>query len=284
MSAHPRLSLNQATIKYADLATALRVTAAAGIASIGLWREPVAEVGLAAAQRLVATSGLRVSSLCRGGFFTAADPDLRRAALAENRRAIAETATLAAAGAAGSAPVLVLVAGGLPDGDRDLPGARERARDAVGALVDDAVAAGVTLAIEPMHPIYAADRGVISTLGQALDVAEQFPAATVGVVVDTFHVWWDPQLAEQLKRAGAGGRIAGYQVCDWITPLPADALLARGMMGDGHIDFAAITAAVSDAGYAGDIEVEIFNQGIWDADPAAVAARTARSFAAHVGT
>jgi len=283
MSAHPRLSLNQATIKYADLATALRVTAAAGIASIGLWREPVAEVGLAAAQRLVAASGLRVSSLCRGGFFTATDPDLRRAALAENRRAIAETATLAAAGAAGSAPVLVLVAGGLPDGDRDLPGARERARDAVGALVDDAVAAGVTLAIEPMHPIYAADRGVISTLGQALDVAEQFPAATVGVVVDTFHVWWDPQLAEQLKRAGAGGRIAGYQVCDWITPLPADALLARGMMGDGHIDFAAITAAVSDAGYTGDIEVEIFNQGIWDADPAAVAARTARCFAAHVG-
>ena len=283
MSAHPRLSLNQATIKYADLATALRVTAGAGIASIGLWREPVAEVGLAAAERLVAASGLRVSSLCRGGFFTAADPDLRRAALAENRRAIAETATLAAAGAAGSAPVLVLVAGGLPDGDRDLPGARERARDAVGALVDDAVAAGVTLAIEPMHPIYAADRGVISTLGQALDVAEQFPAATVGVVVDTFHVWWDPQLAEQLKRAGAGGRIAGYQVCDWITPLPADALLARGMMGDGHIDFAAITAAVSDAGYAGDIEVEIFNQGIWDADPAAIAARTARSFAEHVG-
>jgi len=283
MSAHPRLSLNQATIKYADLATALRVTAGAGIASIGLWREPVAEVGLAAAERLVAASGLRVSSLCRGGFFTAADPDLRRAALAENRRAIAETATLAAAGAAGSAPVLVLVAGGLPDGDRDLPGARERARDAVGALVDDAVAAGVTLAIEPMHPIYAADRGVISTLGQALDVAEQFPAATVGVVVDTFHVWWDPQLAEQLKRAGAGGRIAGYQVCDWITPLPADALLARGMMGDGHIDFAAITAAVSDAGYTGDIEVEIFNQGIWDADPAAVAARTARCFAAHVG-
>ena len=283
MSAHPRLSLNQATIKYADLGTALRVTAEAGIASIGLWREPVAEVGLAAAQRLVAASGLRVSSLCRGGFFTAADPDLRRAALAENRRAIAETAALAAAGAAGSVPVLVLVAGGLPDGDRDLPGARERARDAVGALVDDAVAAGVTLAIEPMHPIYAADRGVISTLGQALDVAEQFPAAAVGVVVDTFHVWWDPQLAEQLKRAGAGGRIAGYQVCDWITPLPADALLARGMMGDGHIDFAAITAAVGDAGYSGDIEVEIFNQGVWDADPVAVATRAARSFAAHVG-
>jgi len=269
-----KLSLNQATIKYADLATALRVTREAGIESIGLWREPVAAVGLAGAAAMVADSGLRVSSLCRGGFFTAADPARRRAALEDNRRAIEETATLAAAGAPGSAPVLVLVAGGLPDGDRDLPSARARAADAIAELVDDAAAAGVVLAIEPMHPIYAADRGVISTLGQALDVAERFP--TVGVVVDTFHVWWDPQLAEQVRRAGP--RIAAYQVCDWITPLPADALLARGMMGDGHIDFAAVTRLVGEAGYAGDIEVEIFNQSIWDADPLDVALRAVKSF------
>ena len=274
-----KLSLNQATIKYADLATALRVTREAGIESIGLWREPVAEVGLASAAAMVADSGLRVSSLCRGGFFTAADPARRRAALEDNRRAIEETATLAAAGAPGSAPVLVLVAGGLPDGDRDLPGARARAADAIAELVDDAAAAGVVLAIEPMHPIYAADRGVISTLGQALDVAERFP--TVGVVVDTFHVWWDPQLAEQVRRAGP--RIAAYQVCDWITPLPADALLARGMMGDGHIDFAAVTRLVAEAGYAGDIEVEIFNQSIWDADPLDVALRTVKAFDRCVG-
>jgi len=274
-----KLSLNQATIKYADLATALRVTREAGIESIGLWREPVAEVGLAGAAAMVADSGLRVSSLCRGGFFTAADPARRRAALEDNRRAIEETATLAAAGAPGSAPVLVLVAGGLPDGDRDLPSARARAADAIAELVDDAAAAGVVLAIEPMHPIYAADRGVISTLGQALDVAERFP--TVGVVVDTFHVWWDPQLAEQVRRAGP--RIAAYQVCDWITPLPADALLARGMMGDGHVDFAPVTRLVAEAGYAGDIEVEIFNQAIWDADPLDVALRTVKSFDRCVG-
>ena len=274
-----KLSLNQATIKYADLATALRVTREAGIESIGLWREPVAEVGLAGAAAMVAESGLRVSSLCRGGFFTAADPARRRAALEDNRRAIEETATLAAAGAPGSAPVLVLVAGGLPDGDRDLPGARARAADAIAELVDDAAAAGVVLAVEPMHPIYAADRGVISTLGQALDVAERFP--TVGVVVDTFHVWWDPQLAEQVRRAGP--RIAAYQVCDWITPLPADALLARGMMGDGHVDFAPVTRLVAEAGYAGDIEVEIFNQSIWDADPLDVALRTVKSFDRCVG-
>jgi sugar phosphate isomerase/epimerase len=283
MTADPQLSLNQATIRHADLARALRVTRDAGIAGIGLWREPVAEVGLATAAAMVADSGLRVSSLCRGGFFTASDDRLRRTALEDNRRAIEETATLAAAGAAGSAPVLVLVAGGLPEGDRDLPAARARARDAVAALVDDAAAAGVVLAIEPMHPIYAADRGVISTLGQALDIAEQFSATTVGVVVDTFHVWWDPQLDAQLRRAGRDGRIAAYQVCDWITPLPPDSLLARGMMGDGHIDFTAVTRAVAAAGYTGDVEVEIFNQGIWDSDPAQVAERTVTSFGTHVG-
>ncbi|MGI5128251.1 sugar phosphate isomerase/epimerase family protein [Pseudonocardia sp. CA-107938] len=278
---NPRLSLNQATVRRADLATALAVTQKAGIASIGLWREPVADVGLAAAAALLADSGLRFSSLCRGGFFTMSDPDARRAAMDDNRRAIEETAALAAAGAPGSAAVLVLVPGGLPAGDRDLPGARARVADAVGELAADAVAAGVTLAIEPMHPIYAADRGVISTLGQALDIAEQHD--DVGVVLDTFHVWWDPQLAEQIARAGRTGRIAGYQVNDWITPLPPDTLLARGMMGDGHIDLRAVTALVEQAGYRGDVEVEIFNQEIWDADPGEVAHRVAAAFGAHVG-
>jgi sugar phosphate isomerase/epimerase len=123
---------------------------------------------------------------------------------------------------------------------------------------------------------------VISTLGQALDVAGRLPATTVGVVVDTFHVWWDPQLDEQIDRAGRHGRIASYQVCDWITPLPPDALLARGVMGDGHVDSAAVGRAVADAGYTGDVEVEIFNPAIWDADPAEVAERTAKAFDAYV--
>ena len=119
-----------------------------------------------------------------------------------------------------------------------------------------------------------------STLNQALDVAEQLPADRVGVVVDTFHVWWDPQLAAQVRRAGP--RIASYRVCDWITPLPADALLARGMMGDGHVDFAAVTRLVVESGYAGDVEVEIFKQEVWDADPAEIAERTRKCFEAHV--
>ncbi|WP_104127743.1 sugar phosphate isomerase/epimerase [Cryobacterium sp. Y57] len=273
---HPRFSLNQATIKYASLAEAVRLSAESGAESLGLWREPVAEVGLDKAVRLVAEAGLRVSSLCRGGFFTMAEGPARRAAIDDNRRALAEAAAL-------GAPTLVLVAGGLPDGSRDLAGARERVRDALGELAPEARAAGVTLAIEPLHPMYASDRAVISTLGQALDIAEQFGADAVAVVVDTFHVWWDPQLFAQIARAGAGGYIASYQVCDWATPLPADVLLARHYPGDGVIDFEAITRAVLAAGYTGDIEVEIFNRDIWDAPAAEVVARTIASFGTSVG-
>ena len=252
-----RFSINQATIKHASLAEAVKATKDAGVPAIGLWREPVAEFGLAASARLVQDAGLRVSSLCRGGFFTAQEGPDRRASLDDNRRAIDEAATL-------GAPTLVLVVGGLPAESRDLAGARERVRDAIGELVPDAVAAGVSLALEPLHPMYVADRAVVSTLGQALDIAEQFPANAVGVVVDTFHVFWDPQVFEQIARAGAGGRISSYQVSDWVTPLPADVLLARGYPGDGHIDFGPLNRAVADARYDGDIEVEIFNQAVWD--------------------
>ncbi|WP_210508710.1 sugar phosphate isomerase/epimerase [Naasia sp. SYSU D00057] len=280
--AHPRLSLNQATIKHAPLEAALDRTRAAGIESIGLWREPVAEVGLARAARLLADSGLRFSSLCRGGFFTVADAAERRRSIDANRRAIEETGVLAGAGAPGSAAVLVLVAGGLPEGSRDLIGARARVRDALGELEPQARASGVTLAIEALHPMYASDRAVVSTLGQALDLAQPFPASSVGVVVDTFHIWWDPDVLTSIARAGAEGRIASYQVCDWATPLPADVLLARHYPGDGVIDFGSLTAAVEATGYTGDIEVELFNEQIWADDWAAVAARTASAFDAAV--
>jgi sugar phosphate isomerase/epimerase len=281
-AAHRRLSLNQATVKYASLADALDVARGAGIGAIGLWREPVAEVGLDDAVRMVRDSGLRVSSLCRGGFITMPEGEDRRRTLDDNRRAIDETAALADAGAGGSAAVLVLVAGGLPSGSRDLVGARERVRDAIAELEPRAAAAGVTLAIEALHPMYAADRAVVSTLRQALDLADPFPAASVGVVVDTFHIWWDPDVLEGIARAGASERIATYQVCDWLTPIAADPLLSRGIMGDGHIDFGPMTEAVVAAGYRGDVEVEIFNQEVWDAPPAEVARRVAAAFAEHV--
>jgi sugar phosphate isomerase/epimerase len=279
---HPRLSINQATIKYAALRDALHTVRAAGVQSIGTWREPVAEVGLTEAVRMVADSGLRVSSHCRGGFFTLPPGADRQRALDDNRRAIDETAVLAGAGADGSAAVLVLVAGGLPEGCRDLVGARGRVADALADLVPHALDAGVQLAVEPLHPMYAADRAVVSTLAQALDLAAPFPAAAVGVVVDTFHVWWDPALSASVARAGAAGRIASYQVCDWTTPIAADPLLSRGVMGDGHIDFRPLTAAVTAAGYTGDVEVEIFNQAVWDAPAAEVVARVVRAFASEV--
>lgn len=279
---HPRLSINQATIKYASLGGALDATVAAGVHAIGLWREPVNEVGLNTAAQMLSDSGLRFTTHCRGGFFTLPDGPERRAALDENRRAIEETATLAAAGAEGSTAVLVLVAGGLPDGSRDLVGARERVRDSIGELVPDAVAAGVTLAIEPLHPMYVSDRCVVSTLGQALDIAGDFDARAVGATVDTFHVFWDPDVFTQIARAGREGRIATYQVCDWKTPLAADVLLSRHYPGDGVIDFGSLTRAVVDAGYTGDVEVEIFNEQVWETEPLEAVRRTAAGFDAAV--
>ncbi|WP_430645229.1 sugar phosphate isomerase/epimerase family protein [Agromyces sp. GXS1127] len=282
MSAHPRLSLNQATIKHASLQEALDVTAGAGYQAIGLWREPVAEVGLAEASARLTDSGLRFTSLCRAGFFTMPEGPERRASIDDNRRAIEETATLAAAGAPGSTAVLVLVAGGLPEGSNDLVGARARVADALAELVPDAAAAGVQLSIEPLHPMYVSDRAVVSTLKQALDLAAPFAPETVGVEIDTFHVWWDPEALDQVARAGREGRIASYQVCDWKTPLPADVLLARHYPGDGVIDFAAFTAAVEATGYDRDIEVELFNADIWATPHADVVARTAAAFDAVV--
>ncbi|GAA2111185.1 sugar phosphate isomerase/epimerase [Microlunatus panaciterrae] len=264
-----RLSLNQRTTAHWSLREAIEGSVAAGLTSIGLWREPVAEVGLATAVQWVRDAGLRVSSLCRGGFFTASAEVAVKEAYESNLAAIDETAAL-------GARTLVLVPGGLPEGDRDLVAARDRAVRAIERLVPYAHEHGVNLGIEPMNPIYAADRGVISTLAQALDIAERFDPADVGVVVDTFHLWWEPGVAEQIARAGQ--RIVSYQICDWITPLPADTLLSRGMMGDGHIDFAAFSSAVAAAGYTGDVEVEIFNADVWGAPGDQTLATMARRY------
>jgi sugar phosphate isomerase/epimerase len=265
-----RLSLNQRTTAHWSLRDAIDGTVRAGLPSIGLWREPVADVGLDTAVAWVADAGLRVSSLCRGGFFTASDPEARRVAHASNIAAIDEAAAL-------GARTLVLVPGGLPDGDKDITAARRRAAEAIAELVPHAHDRGVTLGIEPMHPIFAADRGVVSSLRQALDIAEDFSPVDVGVVVDTYHLWWEPSIEEQIARAGE--RIVSYQVCDWILPLPADTLLGRGMMGDGHVDFPAFTAAVAATGYAGDVEVEIFNADVWAAPGDDVLATMSRRYA-----
>lgn len=264
-----RLSLNQRTTANWSLREAIDGARRAGLGAIGVWREPVADVGVETAKRWLDDAGLRVTSLCRGGFFTSGDPTAWREALETNRKAIDETAALDAA-------CLVLVPGGLPEGTRDLLAARSRVAEALSALAPYASERGVRLAIEPMHPIFAADRGVVSTLKQALALAEPYDANVVGVVADTYHLWWEPDVLATLECAGE--RIASFQVCDWITPLPADTLLGRGMMGDGHIDFATFTTAIAAAGYTGDVEVEIFNADIWSAPGDGIVATMARRY------
>jgi sugar phosphate isomerase/epimerase len=269
-----RLSLNQATVQHLGVADAVALCARHDIAAIGLWRDPVAAAGLASAAALVKRAGLHVSSLCRGGFFTRADADGLAAARADNRAAVREAAEL-------EADALVLVCGGLVPGSRDLGLARRMVADAIGDLVPFAQRLGIRLGIEALHPIFCADRCVIASLSEAVDLALLFPAEVVGVVVDTYHVWWDARLAAEIARAA--GRIVGYQVCDWVLPLPADVLLGRGHLGDGVIDFGPITDAVTAAGYSGYVEVEIFNAEVWAAPADQTAAVVRERFAAVLG-
>ncbi|MEU3715526.1 sugar phosphate isomerase/epimerase family protein [Streptomyces californicus] len=269
-----RLSINQETIRQWSLEELAEGCAKAGIGRVGLWRAPVQAYGVERTARLLSDAGIGVTSLCRGGFFTALDPAERARALDDNRAAIDEAAAL-------STDTLVLVSGGLPPGSRDLHGARERVADALAELAPYAAERGVRLAIEPLHPMFASDRCVVSTLGQALDLAERFPAEQVGVVVDTYHLWWDDRAPADIARAGAGGRIHAFQLADWITPLPAGVLLGRGQLGDGSVDFRAFRSAVESAGYDGPIEVEIFNEALWARNGAEVLAEVAERYVRH---
>lgn len=270
-----RFSLNQETVRQWSLPDLVSGCTAAGVRAVGLWREPVRRFGVRQTAKLIAGAGLRVSSLCRGGFFTAADPVGRAAAVEDNRRAVEEAAEL-------GADTLVLVSGGLPDGERDLIGAREQIADVLGELTPWAAAHGVRLGIEALHPMYAADRCVVSTLGQALDLAERFPAERVGVVVDAYHLWWDERLPEDLRRAGAGGRIVSVQVADWVTPLPEGVLLGRGQLGDGCIDLRGFRELADRAGYRGPVEVEIFHPGLWAREGSEVLREVIERYRRHV--
>ncbi|MFF3610391.1 sugar phosphate isomerase/epimerase family protein [Streptomyces sp. NPDC002580] len=276
MSPLARFSVNQMTVKQLSLPELVEGCLELGIPGVGLWREPVNVYGLDATAALVGAAGLAVTTLCRGGFLTAVDPLDRKRALDDNRAAVDEAAAL-------GTDTLVLVSGGLPSGSKDLHGARERVADALGELGPYAASRGVRLAIEPLHPMYAADRCVVSTLAQALDLAERFPADQVGVTVDTYHLWWDDTAPAQIARAGAGGRIHAFQLADWTTPLPEGVLNGRGPLGDGSIDFRAWRAHVEAAGYAGPIEVELFNDALWARDGREVLAETTARFLEHAG-
>jgi sugar phosphate isomerase/epimerase len=246
-----RLSFNQATAERVGLREVIESCARNGVPGIGIWRHKLTDMGVAPAAKLVRDAGIQVTSVCRGGMFPAATAAERKDRIDDNRRAIDECVAV-------GAPVLVLVCGAAPD--RDISAARAMVADGIEALVPYASASGVRLGIEPLHPGFAGDRSCITTLREARLLAERFDAATVGVVVDVYHVWWDPERDAEI--ALLGDRIAAYHVNDWLVPA-TNVLLGRGMMGDGVIELRAIRGAVERAGYRGPIEVEIFNEAIW---------------------
>jgi sugar phosphate isomerase/epimerase len=265
-----RLSLNQITVDQWTLPEVVEGCVRAGITTIAPWRERVAEVGLPVAARLIADAGLRVSSLCRGGFFPAASASERRRADDENRRAVDEAAAL-------GTDLLVLVCG--PPLGRDLAQARAEIAAGIERLVPYAAEHGVRLGVEPLHPMMIAERSAIVTLGEALDLALRFDADQVGVVIDVYHVWWDPALEREIARAA--GRTLGFHVSDWLVPT-AHLLQGRGMMGDGIIDVPRIRHLVDANGYEGPIEVEVINRDLWRLPGDELVALTCERFAAHV--
>ena len=251
------LAINTATVKSCSLEQAIAGCARAGIAAIAPWRDIVQQCGIERAQKLIRGAGLTVTCLCRGGLFTAADEAGRRAAIEDNRRAVDEAAAI-------GAQCLVLIAGGLPPGSKDLAGAHAQVRDGLAALLPYARSAGVPLAIEPLHPMTAPDRGCVNTLAHANDLCDELGEG-LGVAIDVYHVWWDPDIARQIARSR--GRILSYHVCDWLVPT-RDLVFDRGMPGDGIIDLRRLRAMVEDAGYRGHCDVEIFSaQNWWKRDP-----------------
>lgn len=265
-----RLSLNQATTRQWGVREAAEGCARAGIPWIGLWRDKVSETGLEESARIVREMGLKVSSLCRGGMFPAATERERLARLDDNRRAVDEAAAL-------GAEVLVLVCGAAPD--RDIWAARGNVLDGVEALAPYAGEAGVVLGVEPLHPAFAADRSVVCTLGEATGIVRRVGSPGVGIVVDAYHVWWDPALYEEIRRAA--GAIVGFHVDDWPRG-GGDPLLSRGLMGDGVIELRRMRAAIEAAGYEGPIEVEIFNEEVWATPGEEVLETVKRRYLEHV--
>lgn len=248
-----RLSLNQITTNRLNLREAIEACLRHQIPAIGVWREKIAEVGIAESAKILKESGLYVSSLCRGGFFPAPTKQERDQKIADNLLAIEEAAAI-------GAKTLVLVCGGL--NGCTTADARKMIESGIGEILPFAAKNNVKLGIEPLHPMFAADRSIICSLNEANDLAEKF-GGNVGVIVDAFHVWFDAGIYPEIERAGK--RILGFHVSDWRVPLP-DILLGRVMMGDGVIELRKLREAVEHAGFSGLIEVEIFNREIWNAN------------------
>jgi len=253
MDSITRLSLNQITTERASLGETVDACARHGVPYVAVWRHKLAETGVERAVRLIRDAGIRVSSLCRGGMFPAATAAERAARIEDNRRAVDDAAAL-------GADVLILVCGAAPD--KDIAAARRMVADGITELVPYAQQRGVRLGIEPLHPAFAAERSCITTLREARCLAERFDPGTVGIVADVYHIWWDPEVFDEIARAA--GRLVGFHVSDWLVPVQ-NVLMNRGVMGDGVIELRALRAAVEQAGYtAGPIEVEIMNEAVWD--------------------
>ncbi len=250
MSLLERLSFNQMTADPWSLEQVVRNCSRSGVPYIGAWRHKLGG-DAAKASAMIRGEGLGVSSLCRGGWFSAPTAEERRKRVADNRAAIEEAALI-------GAPVLVIVSG--PANGQTLDDARATVLDGLMEVLPDAEKAGVVLGVEPLHPMYAAERSVVVTLKQANEIVERLASPAAGVVVDAFHVWWDPDVMDQIERAR--GKIVGFHVSDWPVPLPG-ILMGRAMMGDGVIELRRLREAVDAAGYDGPIEVEIFNEEIW---------------------
>ncbi len=263
------LSLNLATVRRQwGMRDAVAAAARHGFAGVAPWRDMVQEAGVAEAARIFQASGLRVTGYCRGGLFAAAGRENLQDAVDDNRRMIDEAAAI-------GAEQIVVIGGGLPPDSRDLPAARALFVEGLAAVLPHARACGVPLALEPLHPMYAADRGCVTTLKDMLDIADALGNDGLGIAVDTYHVWWDPELAAQLARAGR--RIIAHHICDWLVPT-RHILTDRGMMGDGVIDFPAIRRMIEAAGYRGIQEVEIFSEDWWSRPGDAVLATAVERF------
>jgi sugar phosphate isomerase/epimerase len=258
--ADPRkASLNTATVRQQwTLEQCIEGCVRHGFAGIAPWRDMLAEMGVERASKHIRDAGLKVSGLCRGGMFTASDATGREKAKDDNRRAVDEAVAI-------GAECVVLVVGGLPAGSKDIAEARSQVEDGIATMLDYARQAKMPLAIEPLHPMYAADRACVNTMGHANDLCDRLGEG-VGIALDVYHVWWDPDLSAQIARAGKS-RLLAFHVCDWLVPT-RDVLLDRGMMGDGVIDIPAIRAEVEAQGFDGLYEVEIFSaENWWKRDP-----------------
>lgn len=267
-----RLCVHTITTKPWPLERAADEYARAGVRGISVWRDTLLGQDVTRAGEMLRAHGLTVVSLCRGGFFAHADEAGRREAHDDNRLAIDQAAAL-------GAPLVVLVCGALPG--QPLARSRDQIRRGIEDLLSYAEENQVRLAIEPLHPMYADSRSAINTLAQANDLALAIGSASVGVAVDVYHLWWDPELELQILRAGQADKLFAFHVCDWKTPTE-DLLLDRGIPGEGCIEIRRIRGWVEQAGFHGFNEVEIFSRRHWEGDQTVYLERIVQAYRGHV--